>query len=130
MMTTEYQMLLWTIVLGLVQLVIHVLAAIKARGLAWAFSPRDTAMPRLEGVGGRLDRAFYNLLETFPFFAAAVLLAGTLGVHNSLTVWGAELFFWARVAYLPIYAVGLPVVRTGVWGVSVAGIVLVLAALF
>lgn len=130
MMTTEYQMLLWTIVLGLVQLVIHVLAAIKARGLAWAFSPRDTAMPRLEGVGGRLDRAFYNLLETFPFFAAAVLLAGTLGVHNSLTVWGAELFFWARVAYLPIYAVGLPVVRTGVWGVSVAGIVMVLAALF
>lgn len=130
MMTTEYQMLLWTIVLGLVQLVIHVLAAIKARGLAWAFSPRDTAMPRLEGVGGRLDRAFYNLLETFPFFAAAVLLAGTLGAHSPLTVWGAELFFWARVAYLPIYAVGLPVVRTGVWGVSVAGIVMVLAALF
>ncbi len=128
-MTTEYQMLLWTVILGLVQLVIHVLAAIKARGLMWAFSPRDKAMPRLEGVYGRLDRAFYNLLETFPFFAAVVLLAGSMGVHNSMTAWGAMLFFWARVVYIPVYAVGLPAVRTGVWTVSLVGIVMILAAL-
>ena len=127
-MTTEYQMLLWTVVLGLVQLVIHVLAAIKVRGLGWALSPRDAAMPRLEGVGGRLDRAFYNLLETFPFFAAVVLVAGNLGVHNSMTALGAQVFFWARVVYIPVYAAGLPAVRTGVWGVSVVGIVMVLSA--
>jgi uncharacterized MAPEG superfamily protein len=129
MMTTEYQMLLWTLLLGVVQLVIHVLAAIKVRGLGWAFSPRDAAMPRLEGVGGRLDRAYYNLLETFPFFAAAVLLAGILGVHSTLTAWGAMLYFGARVVYIPVYALGLPVVRTGVWGVSVAGIVMILGAM-
>lgn len=128
MMTTEYQMLIWTVILGLVQLVIHVLAAIKVRGLGWALSPRDAAMPRLEGVGGRLDRAFYNLLETFPFFAAVVLVAGTMGVHSALTVWGAQLFFWARVVYIPVYAVGLPVLRTGIWGLSVVGIVLILGA--
>jgi len=128
MMTTEYQMLLWTVVLGLAQLVIHVLAAIKVRGLGWALGPRDAAMPRLEGVGGRLDRAFYNLLETFPFFAAVVLVAGTMDVHSALTVWGAQLFFWARVVYIPVYAVGLPVLRTGIWGLSVVGIVLILGA--
>ena len=129
MLSIEYQMLLWTVVLGLVQLVIHVLAAIKVRGLGWAFSPRDIAMPRLEGVGGRLDRAFYNMLETFPFFAAVVLLAGNLGVHSALTVWGAQLFFWARVFYIPVYALGFPVVRTAIWGVSVVGIVLILTAI-
>jgi len=128
-MTTEYQMLLWTVVLGLVQLVIHVLAAIKARGLRWAFSPRDAAMPRLEGVGGRLDRAFYNLLETFPFFAAVVLVAGSIGVHNATTALGAQVFFWARVVYIPVYAVGLPVLRTGVWGISLVGIVMLLVPL-
>lgn len=128
-MTTEYQMLIWSMLLGLVQLVIHVLAAIKVRGLAWAFSPRDAAMPRLEGVGGRLDRAFYNFLETFPFFAAAVLLAGSLGVHSSLTSWGAMLYFWSRVVHLPLYALGLPVLRTGIWTVSMVGIVLILVAL-
>jgi len=129
-MTTEYQMLTWAILLGLVQLMISVLAAIKARGLMWAFSPRDASMPPLDGVSGRLDRAFYNLLETFPFFAAAVLVAGALGVHSPLTVWGATLFFWARVVYIPIYAIGLPVVRTGVWSVSVLGIALILVPLF
>jgi uncharacterized MAPEG superfamily protein len=128
-MTTEYQMLLWTVILGLVQLVIHVLAAIKARGLGWALSPRDAAMPRLEGVGGRLDRAFYNLLETFPFFAAVVLVGGSMGVHNSMTALGAQVFFWARVVYIPIYAAGLPAVRTGVWAVSVVGIVMMLTAI-
>ena len=127
-MTTEYQMLLWTVVLGLVQLVIHVLAAIKVRGLGWALGPRDAAMPRLEGVGGRLDRAFYNLLETFPFFAAVILVAGSMGVHNSMTALGAQVFFWARVVYIPVYAAGLPAVRTGVWGVSVVGIVMMLTA--
>lgn len=125
-MTTEYQMLTWTLMLGLLQLVVAVLAAIKVRGLAWAFSPRDQLMPRLEGVGGRLDRAYYNILETFPFFAAAVLMAGAMGVHNPMTVWGSMLYFAARVAYLPLYAVGLPVVRTGVWTASVAGIVMLI----
>ena len=129
MMTPEYQMLLWTVILGLVQLVIHVLAAIKVRGLAWAFSPRDATMPPLVGVGGRLDRAFYNLLETFPLFAAVVLVAGIMDIHTTLTVWGAQLYFWSRVAYVPVYALGVPVLRTGIWGLSVAGIVLVLAAL-
>jgi uncharacterized MAPEG superfamily protein len=125
-MTTEYQMLLWTVVLGLVQLVVHVLAAIKVRGLGWALGPRDAAMPRLEGVGGRLDRSFYNLLETFPFFAAVVLVGGALGVHSSMTALGAQIFFWARVVYIPVYALGLPAVRTGIWGVSVVGIVMLL----
>jgi uncharacterized MAPEG superfamily protein len=128
MMTTEYQMLIWSVILGLAQLVIHVLAAIKVRGTAWAFSPRDSVMAPLPGTGGRLDRAFYNFLETFPFFAAAVLLAGILGVHNTMTTWGAMLYFGARVVYLPIYALGLPVVRTGVWGISVVGIVMLLVA--
>jgi uncharacterized MAPEG superfamily protein len=32
------------------------------------------------------------------------------------------------VAFLPVYALGLPVVRTLVWTISLAGIVLILAA--
>ncbi|HSN16958.1 MAG TPA: MAPEG family protein [Gammaproteobacteria bacterium] len=128
-MSIEYQMLLWTVILGLVQLVIHVLAAIKVRGMLWALGPRDSAMPPLVGVGGRLDRAFRNLLETFPFFAAAVLVAGNQGVHTALTAWGAQLFFWARVAYIPVYALGLPGLRTGIWGLSVVGIVMIVWAM-
>jgi uncharacterized MAPEG superfamily protein len=41
---------------------------------------------------------------------------------------GAQLYFWARIAFVPVYALGIPVVRTLVWTVSLVGIVLVLQA--
>jgi uncharacterized MAPEG superfamily protein len=40
------------------------------------------------------------------------------------------LYFWARVAYVPAYAIGVPFVRTLVWAVALAGIVMVLLPLF
>ena len=32
----------------------------------------------------------------------------------------------ARLAYVPVYLIGIPRVRTGVWGISVAGLLLIL----
>jgi len=59
-----------------------------------------------------------------------VLAAHLLQRHDHLTVLGAQLYFWARVAYVPAYAAGIPYLRTSIWAASIAGIVLVLAALF
>ena len=87
-------------------------------------------MEPLQGVAGRLDRALRNFLETFPLFAAVVLAANALGRHNALTEWGARLYFWGRVAYLPLYAAGIPLVRSLVWDVAALGILLCLVALF
>lgn len=129
-MTTEFQALGLSVILGLAQLVLAVCFAIRDRGLGWAFSPRDTSVEPLKGLAGRVDRAFYNFMETFCLFATVVLVANAMGVHNSLTTWGAGLYFWARVAYLPIYMAGIHVLRTLTWFVSVAGIVLFLVALF
>jgi uncharacterized MAPEG superfamily protein len=129
-MSAEFQALNLSVILGLVQLVLAVCFAIRDRGLSWAFSPRDVSFEPLKGLAGRVDRAFYNFLETFPLFATLVLVANSMGVHNSLTVWGAGLYFWARVAYLPIYMSGIHVLRTLTWGVSVAGMVLFLVALY
>jgi len=84
----------------------------------------------LRGVAGRLDRALKNFLETFPLFAAAVLADNALGRHNALTEWGAQLYFWGRVLYLPLYAAGIPLVRSLVWDVAAVGILLCLAAPF
>ena len=128
MLTTEYQILLWSVILGLVHVGLTATGAIMVRGMPWGLGPRDVAMPRLEGIPGRLERACFNFLETFPFFAALVLLAGILGVHSSLTTWGAMLYFGARVAYVPVYIAGIPVLRTGIWTVSLVGIVLLLVA--
>jgi len=128
-MTIEFKMLAWSVVLGLVQVAIAASAAILERGLPWAFGPRDQPMPPLPAVKGRLDRACRNFVETFPLFAAVVLAGGALGVHSPMTAWGAMLYFWARMVYVPLYAIGVPVLRTLVWGVSIAGIVMLMLPL-
>lgn len=129
-MTTELCLLLWSVVLGLVQIALAASCSVLQRGAGWAAGARDEAKPALSGIGGRLDRARANFLETFPLFAAAVLAADLLQQHDQLTVLGAQLYFWARLVYVPVYAAGIPYLRTLVWAVSIAGIVLVLPALW
>ncbi|RAN79833.1 hypothetical protein B5P43_11395 [Bacillus sp. SRB_336] len=129
-MTTELSMLMWSVVLGLLQIALAALCTVGQRGLVWAAGARDEARPPLTGIGGRLDRARGNFLETFPLFLAAVLAAHLLQRHDATTVLGAQLYFWARVAHLPVYAAGIPYLRTLIWAVSIVGIVMLLAALF
>ena len=75
-----------------------------------------------------MERAFANYMQTFPFFAAAVLIAHVAQRHSWLTVTGAHLFFWARLVYVPLYAAGTPVVRTVAFLVSLGCILLILVA--
>lgn len=128
-MTVELRYLAFSILLVFAQLLLAAAGATKARGLAWNAGARDNETPPLPPVAGRLDRAFRNVLETFPLFAAAVLLTHGAGVHSGLTAFGAALYFWARVLYVPLYAFGIPYLRSAVWAAASGGIVLILAAL-
>lgn len=124
-MSTEFQMLWLSVALGLVYLLAAVVPSVLTRGMPWALGPRDDAGAALGKVPARLDRAWKNFLETFPLFAAAVLVEAASPSTSGLGALGAMLYFWGRVAFLPIYALGLPAVRTLAWTVSLAGIVLV-----
>ncbi len=129
-MTTEMRMLVWSVALGLIQIALAASGSVAQRGLPWAAGARDGEAKVLTGVAGRLCRASSNFLETFPLFAAAVLAAFALQRHDGMTALGAQLYFWARVAYVPVYAAGIPYLRTLVWTVSIVGLVMVLTALF
>lgn len=133
-MTIELQILAWSVVLGLIYLSAAAIAITKVRGAEWNVSARDARKPELTGVPARLDRALQNFKETFPFFVAAVVItefvSRTTGRQNSLSVIGAHLYLWSRVIYLPLYAFGVPVLRTFVWIASVVGILLVLSTAF
>lgn len=129
-MTIEIQMLAWAIALGVLQLLTAATLSTLQRGPKHAVSARDAVMPALTGMAGRMDRAFGNFMETFPFFAAALLAVLVSGQSNATSALGAQLYFWARVAYVPLYALGVPYLRTLVWTVSLIGLVMVLAALF
>jgi len=128
-MTLELKMLALSIVLGLVQIVLASHAASLQRGYVWTASSRDEAVPSLTGVAGRLERALQNFVETFPLFAAAVLTAHVADAHSWMTEWGAQVYFWARVVYLPLYAAGISLLRSLVWNVATLGIVLILLSL-
>ena len=125
----ELNMLAWATILGLLQVALVATCSVVQRGLPWAVSPRDGAMPALTTIASRLDRARGNFLETFPFFVALVLANHVLQQHDSMTILGAQLYFWARVAYVPAYAAGIPYLRTLIWAVSIVGLVLLLVAL-
>lgn len=129
-MSIELQMLAWSIVLGLVHVALGAIFGTMQRGLTWNASARDGVPEPLTGVAGRLERANHNFRETFMFFAAAVLAALLAHKTNSQTAMGVQIYFWARLAYLPVYAAGIPFLRTLIWGVSIAGLLMVLLALF
>lgn len=128
-MTIELWTLTASIVLGFVHVLVAVRFVTRQYGSRWNMGPRDAVMPPLEPLPGRLDRAKHNFLETFPFFAAAVLIAHVAGRDGILTAIGVQLYFWARLVYLPLYAFGIPRIRTLVWIAAMAGIVLILVAL-
>jgi uncharacterized MAPEG superfamily protein len=72
----------------------------SSTGYRWTASDREQAMPPLRGLANRVDQATTNFLETFPFFAALVLIAHLANRHGALTLWGVHLYFRGRVGYL------------------------------
>jgi uncharacterized MAPEG superfamily protein len=123
---TEYAILAWGCVLALV----HIFAASTVRtakyGTAWNAGNRDSDPGTPTPLIGRLMRAQGNFFETFPLVIAAVALLGFADIHTRWTAIGAILWLVARIAYLPIYAAGIVYVRSAVFLVSLAGIVLML----
>jgi uncharacterized MAPEG superfamily protein len=129
-MSFELMMLAAAIVWGFLQLVAAAQAANVQYGLNWAASPRDVEMPPLKPIPGRISRNFHNYMETFPFFAAAILIAQAAGVHNELTYWGSIAYLAGRIAYTALYVSGIPLIRSLFWNVASFGMLAVLAAPF
>jgi uncharacterized MAPEG superfamily protein len=65
------------------------------------------------------------MLESLVLFAGLVLVAHVTNRNNALTALGAQLFFWARLAHAVVYTAGIPWLRTGVWAVSIVGLLLI-----
>ncbi|MGB7334628.1 MAG: MAPEG family protein [Salaquimonas sp.] len=122
-MSIELKMLLYAGIVLIVQLVLQVLAGLYQNGMGYSLSPRDDPSND-SGIAGRVERAFYNMLETFPIFAALALMVQVTESWTALTAMGAQLYFWSRVFYVPTYVAGIPVLRTVIWMVSLIGICL------
>jgi uncharacterized MAPEG superfamily protein len=123
-MTAELNYLLWSVALTFILVLIAVNGAMLEVGLPKLAGNREN-MPELGGWTGRAIRAHRNMLENLVLFAILVLVAQAANVHNNMTLLGAQLFFWGRVAHAIIYIAGIPWARTAAWTVSVIGMILI-----
>ncbi len=93
-------------------------------GMKLAFGNRAD-LPEASPLAARADRAAKNMLENLLLFLAVFGAARAAGAPSEAIAPGAVLFFWARVAYFLVYLAGVPYLRTGIWFVAVAGLVMV-----
>jgi uncharacterized MAPEG superfamily protein len=114
-------LLCWVMVLTAMQLKTRI-------QLATAFGNRDNVPPGTP-MADRADRAAKNMLENMVLFTALIVAAHLGGANTDRVTLGARVFFWARVAYFPVYVAGITYLRTAIWAVSVAGLALVFSAI-
>ena len=119
-MTIELQMLVLSSLLSVALAFPPLIGLVQNHGLWYGGGNRDEGVS-LPTWAKRAERAQWNLLANLPAFAALVLVAAAAGISNEATAWGAQLFFWARLAHAVVYIAGVPYVRTVAFVVSFSG---------
>ena len=128
-MSLEFWTLFGAMILGLVHLSAASFAFKAQVGNLYTVGARDANL-QPAGVAARLERAQRNFLEAFPIFVAAVLMLEFIGGTGGwLSVSGCLLYLAFRCLYLPLYALGLPWIRTFSWNAATAGLALVMIAI-
>ncbi|MFO0631033.1 MAG: MAPEG family protein, partial [Polyangiales bacterium] len=115
--------------LGLAHIVVQATLSTAQRGLTWNAGPRDSDSPPVSPVTARVERALRNFLETFPLFAAAAVAVSVAHQSTTTSALGAQVYLGARVAYVAIYAAGIPYLRTMIWTAAMIGLAMVLSPL-
>jgi len=88
----------------------------------WQIMGNRDVRPELPPIAARLERAKNNMREALPLFLGLAMLSLTRENTTADAVNGATLFLLARVIYVPVYAAGIPVLRSIVWLAGMAGL--------
>lgn len=122
-MSVELNLLIWSAVLAFAYLLVQSTAYRMDYGLWHAGSQRDNEREPNKWAA-RGNRALRNFLETYGVFIALAVATELSGRSDAMTQWGAQIWFWARAGYLPAYFIDVPLMRSGFWLVSLAGLVM------
>jgi uncharacterized MAPEG superfamily protein len=127
-MTIELTMLVYSVVLLVIVIAIQATAGILAQGLPAMAGSRDN-LGEPSPFQSRSKRVAENHKEGLLLFAPLVLVASAAGISTELTVLGAQLFFYSRIAHALIYLAGWPWIRPLAWFVGLVGTLMILFAL-
>jgi uncharacterized MAPEG superfamily protein len=128
-MGVELKLLAWSVVLLIVHIAVQGGLVAPLRGAVWNAGPRDEGQPPLGKYPGRAQRALENFKETYPAFIALALALAVAARTGGLGALGAGLWFAGRIAYLPLYVLGVPWLRSVAYGVSLVGLIMMLTRL-
>jgi uncharacterized MAPEG superfamily protein len=111
-MSHEISWLTWTLGLTLALWLPYVLNRIAVRGLWGTFAnPSASATPQAPWAE-RARAAHTNAVENLVVFAPAALAVHAMSLGNATTDLACALYFFARLAHVVVYTLGIPVLRT------------------
>lgn len=116
-MAIELQVLFWLALMLPLLFVVQASALAVSGGLAWGLGNRDEVRAD-SPLLGRAKRTAANHVEALVLFTPLALVAAVTGVSNSTTETAALVFLGARIAFVLVYLIGIPYLRTAVWGVG------------
>ena len=117
---------IWTLV--------SVVLGAAIRNQEWTKEGRDIGLGNRDNLqeatpmGGRAERAAKNSIEAAVFFVPLALIANAAGLDAEVML-GAQVAFWARIAYVLIYIAGIKYLRSLVWIVGVVGYGMMVSAM-
>ncbi|MGJ5621463.1 MAPEG family protein [Sulfitobacter sp. MF3-043] len=114
--------------LVLLTLLLQVLGATRQLSMGYLMSSRDEGRSTT-GMTARLERALDNSVVAMALFAPAILVLVALDRTSNASLLAANVFLIARIIYLPVYALGIPAIRTLAWlaGFAATAVLYVLA---
>lgn len=125
-MSIELTYLIWSAALAFAYVVVQSTAYRLDYGIKFAGSQRDNERAPNKWAA-RGNRALRNFLETYSIFIALAVATELSGRSDGLTQWGVQVWFWARVFYIPAYFIDVPLVRSAIWTLSLLGLILLFA---
>ncbi len=111
---TEITILIAYGLLVMITILLQVMGAMTQLSMGYLMSSRDDNRGT-RGMVARIERALNNSIVAMTLFAPAVLILEVLNKTNATTLLAAQVFMIARIIYLPVYALGVPAVRTLAW---------------
>ena len=128
--TPELFWLTLTVVLTGISSFPYVGEVLSEHGVMTAISEGGGPPPNKAAWALRARRAHANAVENLVLFAPLVLMVVLMDLGNRMTALACAVYFFARLTHYIVYVLGVPYVRTLIFGVSLAAIAVLVVRLF
>lgn len=129
-MTKELLWLTLTVILTGLMWIPYIVDRVMTRGLMGTLDNPTRDAPPQSPWASRLYFAHTNAVENLVLFAALVLILNALDISTRTTAAACAVYFWARLAHVVVYTLGIPVLRTIAFAIGWLALVVLVIALF